>query len=533
MEKCKKSIGKVLKWMAIVVAVLVAGGFVLSRVANHKLHAALAGFPGARIEFRKVNLSPILGNLEFRDVAFSLRDTAGIGPDIDGRIEAIRLERLHWLSFIHGEARAERLLIREPEARLVLTGKTAEEKDSTEQAPPASFLKRIALSEVCVEKGKIGLDSRADSTMVAAEGISFSLRDIGIQLPEGLLEYNDSSYFVALDSLDYRDAAGLSRIQAAHLATADAGPVEALEMHLYNCVPMEEVAERMGKVSAMWYDVSLDSLYTSPLNIPRMVKEQRIEIDSVRLCGPEIVLFQDDRYPPAVPYPTLQEGLNTLEWPLHIGRIDAGIESFTFIWETTHINRGLFPLHDLRLSVSSVGNAPDNVMVMGIKSGNEQYGRLGLSVQVHNDKRETTRGKMQIYGLDAARLDSFVRPLFGATAKADIHQIDCTFQGDKNKMTTDFCMLYENLSLQAWNDKTAPFRLVSKNSGVVSFLANIVAPNANPSRPGKDPKKVEFTFERDPMLPYPSYIIQNLTMGMLHTILPGGSVRKAKDNKKK
>ena len=30
------------------------------------------------------------------------------------------------------------------------------------------------------------------------------------------------------------------------------------------------------------------------------------------------------------------------------------------------------------------------------------------------------------------------------------------------------------------------------------------------------------------MTPSPAHLIQNLTMGMLHTVVPGGSVRKAK-----
>jgi hypothetical protein len=46
---------------------------------------------------------------------------------------------------------------------------------------------------------------------------------------------------------------------------------------------------------------------------------------------------------------------------------------------------------------------------------------------------------------------------------------------------------------------------------------------------------VEATFERNFMTPYPAYLIQNLTTGMLKTVLPGGEVHKGnnKDTKKK
>ena len=153
---------------------------------------------------------------------------------------------------------------------------------------------------------------------------------------------------------------------------------------------------------------------------------------------------------------------------------------------------------------------------------------MKLALSVRNDKAESTEGKLEIYNFDAGRLDPFIRPLFGATVKADMSQIVAEFKGDKSKMTNEFCMLYEGLNIQAWNDKTAPYQLIAQNSGFVTFLANLIAPNSNPASPGKEPKQVEVTFARDPMQPYPAYIIQNLTQGMLRTVLPGGAVHKTK-----
>ena len=538
---------KLLIGILVAVAVLVVGGIVTTKVAEHKLHKALADIPGAQIDFRKASLSPILGNLEFRDIEITLKDSTNTGPDVQGSIDAIKLEQLSWRRLMKGEAHAKSLVIRAPMAQLILPpAKPAEEKpaeekpaevkkDSSAQLPQDFFLKKVSLDELKIEKAKIGLRSQGDSLKVAAQDIAFSVKDISFLLADNSIGYNDSSYCFSLDSLDYIDAPGLNRIKVGHLATKDAGPIEGQDMHIYNCVPMEEVAVRMGKVAAMWYDVKLDSLCTSPINIPRLVKDQRVNIESVHLSSPEIVIFQDDRYPPAVPYPTIQESLNTVQMPINIQKIDASIKAFTFIWETTHINRGKFPLHNVCLALNSVSNAHDNVMNLGIKSGDKRHGTLDLSVSIRNDKQETTRGKMLINGLNASNLDAFIRPLFGATAKADIHQIDGTFKGNKHQLTEDFCMQYENLSVKAWDDTNAPFKIVAKNSGAISFLANLIVPNANPTKPGKAPKRVEVTFDRDPMTPYPAYLIQNLTMGMLRTVLPGGSIHKndKKDNKKK
>jgi hypothetical protein len=526
-----KILKKILICVLIVLAVLAVGHLVLNAIAARDLRTALADVPGARLDFKRVNISLLAGNLEICDVDVTLRDsTDNTSPEIEGHVDAIKLERVRWSRLFKGEAHAKRLLIRGPQARIVLPAKDAKKKETKAEEPASepSFLKKVSLSELHLEKGSIDLSSLKDRTKVSAKGLGFSVRDIAVELEDNKVEYNDSLYKVSLDSLDYIDALGLSRIQLGHLSTTDAGPVEVVGTHLYNCVGQKELAEKMGKVSVMWYDVKLDTLRTSPLNIPRMIKEETINIDNVYLASSNIVLLQDDRYPPAVPYPTIQEGLNTLKMPLMIKQVDARIDDFNFLWQTTPVNCGAFPMKKVRLALKSVSNAHNNLMEMGIKAGEINHSSLDMLVKIRNNKQESTSGYMKIYNLEGSRLDAFMRPLFGATAEVDIHQIDGQFKGDKHQMKEDFCMLYSNLTLHAWNDVDAPFKIVAKGSGVVSFLANLAVPDSNPIKAGKDPKKVEVSFERDPMLPYPSYLIQNLTMGMLRTVLPGGSVRKTK-----
>ena len=535
MKVSNKTLKKALLCIVIVVAFFAVCDLILSRIATGQLRKALSDVPGAQIEFKKVNLALLAGNLAVEGVEITLIDSTLSEPLVEGRIEVIKLEGMSLLRLLKGEAHARRLLIRGPEAKLVLPPKQAQKNkkstkvetaDTTSTLSDSSFLKKVSLSELSLEKGRIYLKQLKGSMKLHTQNIGCSVRDLGFVLAEKRVEYSDSCYRLSLDSLDFTDEMGLTRYQIGHLATANAGPLEALNLHLYNCVAKEVVAERMGKVAAVWFDAKLDSLQTSALNIPRMAKEQRINIASIRISGPDIVLMQDDRYPPAVPYPTFQEGLNSVNLPLSIQQIDARVDKFTFIWETTHVNRGTFPLHKLRLSVNSASNAQGNVMKMNIRSGQKSGGRMKLALSVRNDKSETTQGKLEIYDLDAGRLDPFIRPLFGATVKANMSQIVADFKGDKSQMTNDFCMLYDGLNIQAWDDKTAPYQFIAQNSGFVTFLANLIVPKSNPVADGQEPKCVEVTFKRDPMLPYPAYIIQNLTNGMLKTVLPGGAVHK-------
>ena len=75
-----KTVRKICLIIAIVLAVLAAGGFVLSRIAQNRLRAVLATIPGGQIDFKTLHLSVIAGNVEVRDVEVALRDSTHAGP---------------------------------------------------------------------------------------------------------------------------------------------------------------------------------------------------------------------------------------------------------------------------------------------------------------------------------------------------------------------------------------------------------------------------------------------------------------------
>ncbi len=575
MTKRKKALIIVLACLLGAGLLLATGDSIVSWIAQQRLKSALAEVPDARIDFKKMYIALIPGYLEIQDVQMDTRDTTKAGsPGIEARVDKIRLEGVQWLrALLKAEAHTERLVLHQPKLRVVLAAEDTKKKAEAAEAKAAAaetaeakaakvetaeakaakveaaedakdstaaeammdstasvqnaLLKRLSLSEARIEEGEVEVCSLTDSLQVSACNINFSVKDLGWQMADSLFSYNDSCYHLSLDSLDYIDAQGLSRVQAAHIGTTDAGPIEATALHLYSCVPKKELAERLGKVAAMWYDVDLESLHTCPLNLPRLIESRSVKIDSINLHGKDIVILQDDRYPPAVPYPTLQEGMNAVQLPLEIKRINARIDNFKFIWATTHINCGELPLRKVRLTLGNVSNAPDNTMELFLNAGMGRGSSLNFSLWTRNDKQEHIKGKFQVDSLDTDLFDPFLRPPFGVTAECRIHHIDGLFNGDKHKASGELCMLYDDLKIHAWKGES-PYKLIAKNSGVINFFAPMLLPKSNPSKKGKEPKMAPINIERDPMVPYPAYLIQALTNGMMNTVLPDIFVKKNK-----
>ncbi|MBP5539650.1 MAG: hypothetical protein J6X69_07530, partial [Bacteroidales bacterium] len=155
MKLSNKTLKKALLCLVIVVAFFTICDLVLSRIASGQLRKALADIPGAQIDFKRVSLTLLAGNLSVEGVELALVDNTLADPLVEGRIEAIKLEGMSLFRLLKGEAHARRLLIRGPEARLTLPPKKAAktkksakagkspkaiQNDTTQASPDSSFL---------------------------------------------------------------------------------------------------------------------------------------------------------------------------------------------------------------------------------------------------------------------------------------------------------------------------------------------------------------------------------------------------------
>lgn len=530
------------KPIAILLVILLAGGLlaavgdgILSYFGARELRSALSEVPGARIEFGSLRLALLPGNVVLRDVKAESRDSSqASAPGILAQVDEIRLTGVQWLrALTRGELQVGSLHLKRPTLEVDLPSEKANSQEGQESVPapekadsaaPAGLLKALFLSEFQIREGTVRLRGLESSLRLETSRLDLSLRDLSYHLADSLFAFNQERYRILLDSLDFTDEAGLSRIQAGRIETADAGPLNLSDLRLSVPYPKRKLADRMGKVAVMWYDVSLDRLCTNALNLPQLIQGDSIRVDSVRIEGSKAFICQDDRYPPAVPYPTIQEGVNSLSLPLQIGCIDARLKEFTFEWVTEHIHSGELPMRNAHILIRNVSNAPDNTMEMFVNLGMGKGSSLALSLWTRNDRKEHIRGQVVAKNLDVSLLDPFLRPLFGITAECRVHQIDGSFSGDKHGTTGELCMLYDGLSVHAWED--SPYQVISSTSGLINFFAPLVLPKANPSREGAEPSRAKIQVERDPMVPYPGYLVQMLVSGMKNTLLPGGKVKK-------
>ena len=540
MGRSKKKVAILLVAIAAVGILAALGDGILSYFGERSLRSALSGTSeSSRIEFGSFRLALLPGNVVLRDVEVESRDTTlSPAPGVLVHFDEIRLTGVRWLwALMGGDLQIGSLQLKHPQVSVDLPPKKAKAKraqksvpdpgrESADSAALTGLLKSLSLSRLQIRDGAVKLRGMGSSLRLETSNLDFLLRDLNYRLADSAFTCKQDSYRISLDSLDFTDEAGLSRVLAERIETVDAGPLEARGLRLYVPVPKEKLADRMGKVASMWYDVCLDRVKTNALNLPEMVRSDSIRLDSIRIEGSKAFICQDDRYPPAVPYPTIQEGVNAVSRPLHIGCIDLRLKQFTFQWVTENIACGELPMKNVRAIVRNVSNAPDNTMELFLNLGMGKGSSLALSLWTRNDKKEHIRGKVEAENLDISLLDPFLRPLFGITAECQVHRIDGSFSGDKRRAGGELCMLYDGLSVHAWED--SPYQVISSTSGLINFFAPLVLPKSNPAREGAEPRRAEIRVERDPMVPYPAYLIQMLVDGMKNTLLPGGRVKKKK-----
>ena len=96
-----------------------------------------------------------------------------------------------------------------------------------------------------------------------------------------------------------------------------------------------------------------------------------------------------------------------------------------------------------------------------------------------------------------------------------------------------FKLLYHGLKVQVHKEDDIPFKIITRNAGTFTQLANTLVPKSNPSTVDIRPREYFVEWKRDEWKPFPLYMFGPCIDGIKKTMLPGLNVHMQTDRKKK
>lgn len=358
---------------------------------------------------------------------------------------------------------------------------------------------------------------------LALDSVAVTLRDFGYCISDSAICYSDSCYGLALSGVEFHSADGFTRATVASFCTTDAGPLEMRQMRVWNAVDKTKFAEAKGNIPVVWTDTRVRSIVTSPVNIFHLAAEKKIDIKKVNVAASSAVVYKDMRYKAKEPCPMPQEMLKALPIPVNIGHVHLSLAKLDFSLVTSQLACGNMGMNQIVVDLTNVCNKARYPVHTHVTGQMAQGGTCDVTLALNMNNACSFNGSLTTRDVQASGFDDLLKPLFGATMRANIKAITTTFTGDKTSANGTFCMEYSGLRLQAY--KNSPIKIISRGAGAINFFAPLVIPAANPLNAKNEPRSYNIHFDRDVMQGFDVYLVTGIAMGAKATLLPGLHVK--------
>lgn len=512
------------------IVLLVIVGFVCSdaivtKTVNSKLQEKLQANERFTIGYR--HLAVLLGSrtIELKNVVFCTANTDSLGngePGLQLHIERVVLRHVSLRRLIKDKhLHIGRIIIDEPD---IVVNLPLDRKEKTDSAKVNAPLTGIDVEKIKIKDGSLRLRNTGNRMQLSLDDLQLTAHDIGYDITNASLAYNDSLYHIALENLDFTSADGLLRTQMKSLETKDAGAVVAEQLHCFNTVRKTSLADRKGKIPATWFDISLNRITTSPVNLIRQARAKEIAIDNITVDGKKALLYRDVRYPAKKPFPMPQDKLLAMKMPLKINTVQLTIPQFDIEMCTRDIGSGHLQLKQVRGTLANITNRTGDNLTAKIKTALSHGGEGDITLTMKMDKEAHFNVVAGFKDVQGESFNQFLHPLFGAEAFFTINSLKTDYKGDRKRADGTFCMTYDDIQVKVFKEET-PYSLIAKNAETINLLAPTVLQRRNPRMQGKEPQSYEVGKERDEMKNFTVYLMGPVLDGVLKTVLPGSIVR--------
>ena len=521
--------------LAFGIIVFVCADVVISRLAMKEVNKALSALPPeygeascGDIHVRLFSGTASVMDLHFyyRGESVSKKDSTA-RPGIDIHVERIDVGRFFYAALFNHRILVSDLNIVRPSAELWLDDKNPEtcfpqipkdkKLDSVKHANP--FLERADLLHARINHATFKMHSLRTKLDMDADSISLKVNNLAYDFCDSTFHYNDSVYRFSLEHAAIIFPDGRMGMEVNDIAHRDQGEFKLGYTRIYNTMNRWKLGD-IVKEPVTWMDMKLESVEIAPFNPIRKALAQDYTLDNIKAVVSHMDVFRDTRYPPVRPFPMPQEAIMAIPVPLLIKTVNADIKLIDVELASTKTNCGKLKLKNIHADVKNISNRKGAKLVASGTCPVEK-GKANASFSMTMNKACEFGLDIHATNIDIAFLNPFLRPLIGITMDCHLDTLDTHYTGDDVTSKGTFRMLYHGFDAKVHKEDDVPFKVITKNAGIINSVANSLLPKSNPTSVDIRPREYYVEWKRDIWSPFPLYLFGACINGAMKTFLPG------------
>lgn len=533
---------------ALFTAAFIGGDVLVSRFVQKKVDKALSGIEGCEARCGNIHVFLFSGTAEVDSLRFvyhgkpiSKRDT--VGPGIEVGIEKIVVGRVFYSMLLQRKVLVSDVRVIRPSMEMWLDDKHPDasfpkikdkklEEATTESESEDGQRKRpLEYAEVQrfhLKNANFKLHSLRTKLDLAVDSCSFVAHSLRY---DSVFTYSDSAYKFGLEHAAVLLPDGRMRLEVNDIAQEDEGSLTIGNTRICHTMNRKKLGD-LVKEPVTWMDMQVESVKTSPFNPLHKVMDKDYTLDNIQVVVARMDVYRDNRHKPTHTFPMPQEALMQLKVPFCIHEVNADIKKIDIALASTDINIGEMHLQKIHADVHNITNKRGETMRI---EGSCPVDKGIAKAEIGMTMNKLCEFSTHINAKDVAAdfLNPFIRPLVGISFDMHIDELETKYSGTSELAGGTFKLLYHGLKVQVHKEDDIPFKIITRNAGTFTQLANTLVPKSNPSTVDIRPREYFVEWKRDEWKPFPLYMFGPCIDGIKKTMLPGLNVHMQTDMKKK
>jgi len=391
-------------------------------------------------------------------------------------------------------------------------------------------MEKIAIGKLIIEKGTIiSYNDDKKGKQNKLNNVSVNMMDILID--SATRKDKDRFLFSRAATLSFQDyvtktTEGLYNLKIGGVTIKAPQQVITLQnLSIQSLFSKEQFVKKMANSKEL-YDFTAPSITVKNVNWWRLLNEEQLVADELKLSGGKLKIYLDRSLPPKNKMGSFPNQL-IMKIPMKINIAKTKVNNLDFSYEEYNPvskQSGIVYIDDIALDITNL----NNMQVKGkaakpltVKGSSLFMHTVPLTAEFNfsmaNYKSGKFSAKFSAGGFDGSLVNSFAMPMgMAKIEKGTIQKVEAQMQGDQCGANGDVLIMYKDLKLSLLEKDKGEKKLDKK--GFTTLVANLFILKKDNPKDGKEVRNEKAEFKRIPEGGFFMLIWKTVMIGTLKTI---------------
>ena len=306
--------------------------------------------------------------------------------------------------------------------------------DSTRKVNLKNVVTELGVGKFKISDGRFLVKNISNKFELETSAMSLLVNEVRYNMVDSLLTYNDSLYGFSAQDFHVTMPDGLYKMRLNAISTENGGGISLRGLKVWCALNKEKLVARKKGKTAVWLDVNIDKLGTSPFNIIKSVKDKIIDIDKLHIGGNDSHIFvSSGKASDKTSHITLEDIFN-IGYKVNIRSAHIDFPHFTAGISTTKGKNISVSLSELDTEIRGICNKRGQVIDADLSFKAEGQGNVHTSACVKLDEKFDYTLQATLTNLDSQLLRTIVNTTLGVKPVYTVESVHSTLKGDVSRL---------------------------------------------------------------------------------------------------